>query len=134
MNRQRIERELTLLREGNQTADLVVATDERECVLYREVPTNGRNLGLPLLTDVIVPVPSGYPASPIDLAGLPVNSPFLDRVKGGTNCQGIISANDRDWQIASYHPHNGGGGPPWDQIKFGFHTYIDHLIAWLNHI
>ena len=132
MNRQRIDRELALLREGGQTAELVLAADEQECVLYRDVPTDGKRLGLPSLTDTVVPVPPGYPGSPIDLAGLPLKSPLLDRVKGGTNSQGIISVDGRDWQLASYHPHNGGGGPPWDQTKFGFHTYLDHLIAWLN--
>ena len=132
MNRQRIDRELAILREGGQTAELVIAADDRVCVLYRDVPTDGKRLGLPPLTDAIVPVPPGYPGPLIDLAGLPIQSPFLNRVKGGENSQGLISADGRDWTLASYHPHNGGGGPPWDQTKFGFHTYIDHLIAWLN--
>ena len=131
MNRERIERELALLREGGQKADFIVGND-RAYVLYRDVPTGGMQHGLPPSTDAIVPVPSGYPGAPIDLAGLPKGSPFLPRVKGGQNSQGVHSVGDRQWQLASYHPHNGGGGPPWDQTKHGFHTYIDHLIAWLD--
>ena len=133
MNLERIERELAVLQEGGQKTDLIV-DGASGFVLYREVPTAGTQHGLPSSTDVIVPVPSGYPGSLIDLAGLPVGSPFLARVKGGENSQGIHSVDNRQWQVASYHPHNGGGGPPWDQNKHGFHTYIDHLISWLDRI
>jgi hypothetical protein len=132
MNRERIDRELANLREGGQIADLILGG--RAVVLYRDVPTDGQRVGLPPATDVIVPVPDGYPASSIDLAGLPVGSPFLSRLKGGRNSQGIVPADGRQWQLASYHPHNGGGGPPWDQIRHGFHTYLDQLIAWLHHL
>lgn len=128
---ERIERELAALRAGSQVAELTNANG-RALVLYRNVPTGGTRLGLPEATDVVVPVPPGYPAALIDLAGLPVGSPFLPRVKGGQNNQGIVHADGREWQLASYHPHNGGGGPPWDQTRHGFHTYIDHLIAWLD--
>lgn len=131
MNCERIERELTILQEGGQRADLIIVGD-LAYVLYHEIPTGGTRHGLPHSTDAIVPVPSGFPGAPIDLAGLPVGSPFLALVKGGQNSQGIHSVEGREWQLASYHPHNGGGGPPWDQIEHGFHTYIDHLIAWLD--
>ena len=131
MNRERIKRELAILQEGGQMTDFITVA-ERGFVLYREVPTGGSRHGLPSSTDAVVPVPSGYPGALIDLAGLPVGSPFLARVKGGQNSQGVLSIDGRQWQLASYHPHNGGGGPPWDQIKHGFHTYIDHLIAWLD--
>lgn len=130
MSRERIERELTLLREGGQVAEFVAGS--REVVLYRQVPSGGPRVGLPATEDVVVPVPSGYPASMIDLAGLPVGSPFLGRVRGSQNNQGVVEAGGRQWQLASYHPHNGGGGPPWDQMRYGFHTYLDHLIAWLD--
>lgn len=128
---ERIERELASLRAGSQVAELI-NTGGRALVLYKNVPTGGKRLSLPEATDVVVPVPPGYPAALIDLAGLPVGSPFLARVKGGQNSQGIVQADGREWQLASYHPHNGGGGPPWDQTRHGFHTYIDHLIAWLD--
>ena len=130
MNVQRIERELLRLREGQQAADLVVA--DRSVVLYRNVPTGGEPLGLPGVSDAIVPVPPGYPAAGIDLAGLPVGSPFLPRVKGGGNSQGILNVDGRQWQLASYHPHKGGGAGPWDPNRHGFHTYLDSLIAWLH--
>jgi hypothetical protein len=129
MSRERIERELVVLKEGGQSAALV--TGGRDAVLYRAVPTDGAAHGLPPESDVLVPVPHGYPAAPIDLAALPIGSPLLGRVRGGTNSQGIIEADGRQWQLASYHPHSNGGGPPWDQAQHGFHTYLDHLIAWL---
>ncbi len=132
MDCERIERELGLLREASQRAELF--RESRPVVLYREVPTGGARLGLPTVTDVVVPVPSGYPGTLIDLAGLPVGSPLLARVKGGQNNQGIVTADGRQWQLASYHPHTGGGGPPWDPMKHGFHTYLDHLIAWLDRL
>jgi len=132
MNQERIERELGLLREGGQVAQLI--TNGASLVLYRDVPTDGAKHALPANTDVVVPVPAGYAAAAIDLAGLPVGSPLLSRLKGGANSQGIVSADGRQWQLASYHPHNGGGGPPWDQMKHGFHTYLDQLIAWLYRI
>jgi hypothetical protein len=131
MSTERIARELEILGRGAQIAELVTANG-RQFVLYKDVPTSGGRLGLPESSDVIVPVPPGYPASPIDLAGLPTGSPLLMRVKGGQNNQGIIQIGTRQWQLASYHPHNNGGGPPWDQNKHGFHTYVDQLIAWLD--
>jgi hypothetical protein len=132
MNRERIERELALLRDGGQNAELIETG--RAVVIYRNVPTIGGKFGLPTATDVVVPVPPGYAASAIDLAGLPVGSPLLPHLKGGRNNQGLVTADGREWYLASYHPHNGGGGPPWDQTKHGFHTYMDHLVAWLHQI
>jgi len=130
MSWERIERELARLQEGGQLAELF--TQGRAVVLYRQVPTGGLPFGLPPTEDVVVPVPPGYPASMIDLAGLPVGSPFLGRARGSQNNQGVLLVAGRQWQLASYHPHNGGGGPPWDQMRHGFHTYLDHLIAWLD--
>src|SRR5438552_4129108 len=119
MPRERIARELEILREGQQVAELLSL--ERDYVLYRNVPTGGARLSLPPATDVIVPVPNGYPAAAIDLAGLPTDSLILPRVKGGKNSQGIVQADGRTWQLASYHPHQNGGGGPWDQMRLGFH-------------
>jgi hypothetical protein len=130
MSWERIEQELKLLREGGQLADLF--TEGRAVVVYRQVPTGGPVIGLPPTEDVVVPVPPGYPANMIDLAGLPIGSPFLGRARGSQNNQGAILVAGRQWQLASYHPHNGGGGPPWDQMRHGFHTYLDQLIAWLD--
>lgn len=130
---QRIEHELQLLADGGMKA-MLIANASRPIVLYKDVPTGGARIGLPETTDIVVPVPNGHPASPIDLAGLPVGSPFLSKVRGGQNNQGGVSADGRDWQLASYHPHNGGGGPPYDPLRHGFHTYVDHLIAWVDRI
>ena len=129
----RIERELARLLEGGQRAQHLASP--RELILYRDVPTAGLQRGLPITTDVVVPVPPGYPAAMIDLAGLRVGSPFLPLVKGGGNNQGtIVGLDGSDWQLASYHPHNGGGGVPWNHTRHGFDTYLDHLIAWLERL
>jgi hypothetical protein len=128
----RILRELAILLEGGQVAELF--SEGQGFVVYRAVPTGGARLRLPETTDVIVPVPSGYPASLIDLAGLTIDSPFLTKVKGGQNSQGIHDVAGVKWQLASYHPHANGGGPPWDQMRHGFHTYFDHLISWLERL
>jgi hypothetical protein len=132
MSQERIERELERLLVGGQRAEIVA--NGRPLVLYRDVPTGGKRLRLPLTTDVIVPIPDGYPASMIDLAGLPLGSPFLPRVKGGQNSQGQLTVVGQQWQLASYHPHNGGGGPPWNQQRHGFDTYFDHLLTWLDRL
>ncbi len=132
MSRERILRELAILRDGGQIAELMAS--DRDYVLYRTVPTGGAPRGLPATTDVIVPVPGGYPGSAIDLAGLPAGSPLLTVVKGGQNNQGNVQVDGQAWQLASYHPHNNGGGGPWDQMKHGYHTYLDHLLSWLERL
>ena len=129
---QRILRELALLSESGQEAALVVGT--REAVIYFDVPTAGAPFGLPPLTDVIVPVPDPYPPGVIDLAGLPAGSPILPRLRGGGNNQGAIQAAGQTWQLASYHPHNNGGGPPFDPQLHGFHTYFAEVVSWLAKI
>jgi hypothetical protein len=129
MSGDRIKRELEILRVGGQ--DALFVDDGRPVVLYRDVPVHSPGPAMPSSTDVVVPVPAGYPGAMIDLAGLPLGSPLLRLVRGGQNNQGLLTADGRQWQLASYHPHNGGGGPPWDQTRHGFHTYLDHLLAWL---
>lgn len=133
MNQERIACELARLAEGGQRAELVTG-GSRPVVLYRDVPAAGAPFGLPESSDVVVPVPDGHPAAAIDLAGLPVGSPLLARLKGANNSQGIVTADGRQWQLASYHPHNGGGGPAYDQNKHGFHTYFDYLVSWLSRL
>lgn len=133
MNLERINLELAILNVGGQQA-ILFADVPRPAVLYKAVPTGGGRFGLPTIADVVVPVPDGHPAATIDLAGLEIGSPLLPRVKGGGNNQGVIAVDGRQFQLASYHPHNGGGGPPYDPIKHGFHTYYDHLLAWLDQV
>ena len=130
--RDRILTELSRLMEGGQVA--AFRQGMRPLVLYTDVPTAGANLGLPPATSVLVPVPDGYPASLIDLAGLPLGSPLLPRLKGGPNPQGVIELDGISYQLASYHPHTNGGGPPWDPQRHGFHTYLDHLLSWLSQL
>lgn len=131
----RIERELALLAEGGQKTTLVPgkwSSNDVQCVIYHDVPSSGGEKGLPATADIIVPVPSGYPASTIDFAGLRVGSPFLGRVVGAIDAHGSIEANGLQWQVVSYHPHTGGGGPPWDPMAHGFHTYVTELLVWLS--
>lgn len=129
--RARLDRELALLASGGQEATLV--TGSEEVVIYRDLPTAGAGRGLPASTDAIAPVPAGYPCT-IDLAGLPEGSPLLPHVKGGGNCQRIVTAGGRCWVLVSYHPHGNGGGPPWDPTRHGFHTYAGELLAWLAYL
>jgi hypothetical protein len=81
-------------------------------------------------SDVLVLVPAGYGQSMIDGACLPQGSPLIGIAKGQPG--GAITADGRAWVTISYHPHNGGGAPPWDPTRHGFHTYLDELVSWLS--
>jgi hypothetical protein len=128
---ERIRAEIERLREGGQAAELFADAAPRAVVIYRKVPCLMGGC-YPTELDVLVPVPDGYPAGHIDGAGLPSGDELFGRLAGGTNPQGNFSADGQQWVLASYHPHNGGGGPPWDPTRHGFHTYLDHLVAWLS--
>jgi hypothetical protein len=69
--------------------------------------------------------------STLDGAFLPVGSPLLGRVVGSPQPP-TIQALGRAWQLVSYHPHAGGGAPPWSKDKHGFHTYLDELLTWVH--
>jgi hypothetical protein len=58
---------------------------------------------------------------------------LLMGVTEGPN-QGALTADGREWQLVSYHPHNGGGAAPWDPSKHGFDTYYDELLTWLDRL
>ena len=123
----RVERELTVLRRSGEKATFV---PELPAVVYHDVPAKR---GYPHLqsSDVLVMVPGGYPGQFLDGAYLPQGSPLLGRVAG--NPQNVtVQALNRVWQLVSYHPHNGGGGPPWNKDKHGFHTYMDELLTWIH--
>lgn len=124
----RIVRELEELRAGGLEVTLV---ESPGLVIYHGLRTAPH---APVeKTDVLVPVPGGYPAQMLDLAFLPESSPLIGRVKGQP--QGPrIQALGRTWQQISYHPHNGGGGPTWNPTVHGFHTYLGELISWLRNI
>jgi len=32
----------------------------------------------------------------------------------------------------SYHPHNGGGGPPWNKDRHGLQTYYTEILSWIQ--
>jgi len=122
----RIEREVDLLNgTGTQVKLIVLPTP---AVIYTALRTQPGN---PVKsTDVLVPVPAGYPGQFIDWAYLPEGSPLIGRVAGSPQGH-VIQADRRAWRQISYHPHNGGGGPPWDPTAYGFHTYVTELVAWL---
>ena len=126
--RSRVVRELDELRTGGLTVTLV---ESPGLVVYHDLRTVP---GAPAeLTDVLVPVPGGYPAQMIDLAFLPENSPLIGRVKGQPQ-DPRVTALGKVWRQISYHPHNGGGGPQWNPTVHGFHTYLGELVSWLRNI
>lgn len=124
----RIQKELERLKQGGCRADFFL--QPLPVVIYRDVPARPGYAHLQA-TDVLVLVPGGYPGQPLDGAHLPEGSPLLGRVAGSP--QGVIVAADgRRWQLVSYHPHNGGGGPAWNKDRHGFHTYLDELLCWIH--
>lgn len=100
-----------------------------DVVIYYGLPST---LGVISNSDVLVPVPGGYAQSMIDGAYLPQGSPLIGIVKGQPQHQCIMAADGRNWVLISYHPHNGGGAPPWDPTCYGFDTYLDELLSWLS--
>jgi hypothetical protein len=124
----RIEHELQSLRGSGQKVDY--APEGTGYVIYFDLPVTGQeSTGA---SDVLVPVPQGYAGSMIDRAALPVDSPWIGRVRGQP--QEEVTVAGRRWRLMSYHPHNGGGAPPWNPNQHGFHTYIDELLNWLGKI
>ena len=123
----RIQRELEKLKEGGCQADFI--QQPIPAVIYRDVPTRPGYAHLQK-TDVLVVVPGGYPGQPLDGAHLPEGSPLLGRVAGSP--QGLVVVDGRRWQLVSYHPHNGGGAPPWNKDKHGLHTYLDEILCWIH--
>ncbi len=97
-----------------------------DAILYLSLPSSLINSN----TDVLVLLPSGYAQSMLDGACLPEGSTLIGVVKGQP--QGALSADGRNWIPISYHPHNGGGAPPWDPTRHGLHTYMDELVSWLS--
>ncbi len=123
----RIERELEKLKQGGCRVEFI--QQPFPAVIYRDVPTRPGYRHLQM-TDVLVIVPGGYPGQPLDGAHLPEGSPLLGRVAGSP--QGLVVADGRRWQSVSYHPHNGGGAPPWNKDKHGLHTYYDEILCWIH--
>lgn len=118
--KERILKELALL---SWHAQMLEGPD---AVIYAGLPSS---LGTVEKTDVLVPVPSGYPQAMLDYAFLPADSPLKGVVPGAV--QENVQFGNRSWTRISYHPHNGGGGPAWDPRIHGFHTYVDEVLTWL---
>jgi hypothetical protein len=123
----RVQQELSRLREGSLLAEVVQGPGNQSFVIYRELQTNGK---VRMLTDVVVPIPQGYPAVMIDMVALPADCCLIGRVEGSP--QGLVEVGGRSWRLISYHPHNGGGGPPWNPSIHGFHTYLAEILSWLE--
>jgi hypothetical protein len=124
----RVEREVEQLRSSGAPVTLV--TEPTPVVVYHDLRTRS---DFPVTkTDVLVPVPGGYPGQMIDWAYLPDDSPLIGKVNGSPQDH-CISVLSRVWRQISYHPHRGGGGPAWNPTLHGFHTYIGEVMSWLSH-
>src|ERR1044072_174212 len=113
----RVDFELERLRESRQ---VVIKITSPDAVIYNDLRTRPGNSVEK--SDVMVLIPAGYPGQMLDGACLPADSPLIGKVKGSP--QRRINANGRAWQLISYHPHSGGGGPSWNPAIHGFHTYV----------
>ncbi|MEC5125982.1 E2/UBC family protein [Verrucomicrobiales bacterium BCK34] len=122
----RLEAELETLRTGGGKVTLV--NGDRPVVIYHDVPYFVK--GNEGVTDVLVAVPSGYPARMLDNAYLLSDCPILGNAPGATQEQ--MTANGQSWQKKSVHPHASNGGNPWDQNIHGIHTYYGEILSWLN--
>lgn len=124
----RVQKELTSLRENGGEVTLVESPVP--CVVYHRLPARK---GYPHLaeSDVLVAIPAAYPGVMLDGAFLPSGSPLLGRVEGSPQGQ-TVQALRRIWQLVSYHPHNGGGGPPWNKDRHGLHTYYTEILSWIQ--
>ena len=124
----RLEKEVAILRENGVVVDLV--SSPQPGVIYRDIPTRD---GYTLLekTDVFVAIPNAFPGVMLDGAYLPTGSPLLGKVAGAPN-QAQLQADGKTWELVSYHPHNGGGGPAWNPNRHGVHSYYSELISWIQ--
>lgn len=124
----RIERELSSLKENGGEVSFIAAPIP--CAIYHRLPTRQ---GYPHITetDVLVIVPHAYPGCMLDGAYLPVGSPLLGRVEGAPQGN-MVQALGQNWQLVSYHPHNGGGGPAWNKDRHGLHTYYTEILSWIQ--
>ena len=131
---QRIRQELQKLFDaGGIKAELIIEGGQ-DYVLFHQLETSGGEKALPTSADVLVAVPPGYPASPLDMPALPLNSPLAPHVVGGSNPQHTVNFQGSQWRFLSFHPYSGAGAPMWAPTKHGFHDYYQHLFTWLNKI
>jgi hypothetical protein len=129
---QRIRQELQILKDKGDFEVEIMQEGDHYYVLYKDVKTGGSKKGLPVTTNVLVPVPQGYPSSLIDMPALPSNSPLIGHVAGAV--QQHLNVGGIQWSVLSYHPYTNGGGPPWNPLKHGFHDYYNHVFTWLHNL
>jgi Prokaryotic E2 family E len=124
----RIEREIGSLKENG--GEVTYVSSPVPCAVYHRLPTRH---GYPLVTetDVLVTIPAAYPGVMLDGAYLPAGSPLLGHVEGSPQGN-TVQALGRNWQLVSYHPHNGGGGPAWNKDRHGLHTYYTEVLSWIQ--
>lgn len=124
----RVQRELGALRENG--GEVTFVESPFACAVYHRLPARK---GYPHVaeTDVLVVLPSAYPGVMLDGAYLPSGSPLLGRVEGSPQGN-TVQALGRAWQLVSYHPHNGGGGPAWNKDRHGLHTYYTEILSWIQ--
>ena len=126
--KERTDREVSALKTNG--AEVEVITSPVNAVIYRNMPTRAGYPHLPS-TDVLVAIPTGYPGVMLDGAYLPEGSPLLGKVVGAPK-QGNIQVGGRTWELVSYHPHNGGGGAPWNPSRHGIHSYYSEVLSWIQ--
>jgi hypothetical protein len=124
----RIDRELAVLQENGAVVDLI--TEPQPAVIYRKVPTRP-GYAVIAETYVLVTLPPSFPWVLLVGAYLPQGSPLLGKV-AGQPAQGTLQADGRVWELVSYHPHNGGGAPPWNPNRHGVHSYYSEVLAWIH--
>jgi hypothetical protein len=121
-NLERVTQEIERFQDGGGKIELL---PEIPAVIYKAVPAHAGAAAI----DVLVVIPDNYPSQMLDCAFLPNDSSFLDSTVGVK--QEAMQAGGRTWVKKSYHPHNGGGGAPWNPARHGIHTYYDELLPWL---
>lgn len=122
----RVSRELEILRKGG--ANVSVVESPQPAVIYHDVPSLIN--GVEIQTDVMVIIPTSYPAGIPDNAYLPQGSPLLQTAPGSP--QETQDLAGKVWQKKSIHPYTGNSRIPWDQNAHGFHTYFGEILCWLN--
>jgi len=131
---QRIHGELRWLKERANIDTVLLREEMGDFVLFKEIETSGKNLGLPEKTDVLVPVPTNYPTTQIDMPALLKENVLISHVVGGSNPQSNFLINTETWVLLSYHPYANGGGPNWNPMQHGFHDYYTQLYTWLHRL
>jgi hypothetical protein len=130
---QRIEKELDRLYKNSNVKGDYVKVGDQEFIIYRDIQTSGKTLGLEETIDVLTRVPAGYPTALIDMPAVPKDSKLLEHVVGYSNPQGEVTVDGKVWVFVSYHPYNSGqGGLDWNPSLHGFDHYAIELYMWLH--